>query len=118
MRKMLAVCLAAALAALTACGAPKEEAAAESTASSTEEAVSTATEESRPEFSMEDIVWTVEEGIVDEERYVLMGYTNQSPFTIAGLKIIFTEKEGISDEEKEAFYNPADLKGERSETDG
>ena len=104
MRKMLAVCLAAALAALTACGAPKEEAAAESTASSTEEAVSTATEESRPEFSMEDIVWTVEEGIVDEERYVLMGYTNQSPFTIAGLKIIFTEKEGISDEEKEAFY--------------
>ena len=32
---------------------------------------------------MEDLVWTVEEGIVDEERYVLMGYTNQSPFTIA-----------------------------------
>ena len=84
MRKMLTVCLAAALAALTACGTPKEEAAAESTASSTEEAVSTAAEESRPEFSMEDLVWTVEEGIVDEWK-ILSGRWRKALWTKNGM---------------------------------
>lgn len=58
-----------------------------------------------PQFSMEDIVWSVDEGIVHGERYVLMSYTNNSPFVISGLEIFFTEKDSISIEEKETYYS-------------
>lgn len=58
-----------------------------------------------PQFSMEDIVWSVDEGIVHGERYVLMSYTNNSPFVISGLEIFFTEKDSISIEEKEIYYS-------------
>lgn len=56
-------------------------------------------------ISIDDIAWSVDEGIIDGERYVLMEYTNNSPYTISGIEIAFTEKEGISDEDKETYYS-------------
>lgn len=57
------------------------------------------------ELSMDDIVWSVDEGIVDGERYVLMSYTNNTSFTISGIEITFTEKNAVTDEEKETYYS-------------
>lgn len=53
---------------------------------------------------IEDLVWNVEEGISDGERYVLFDYTNNTPYTIASLEITFKEKPDITEEEKIAFY--------------
>lgn len=57
------------------------------------------------QLSMEDIVWSIDEGVVDGERYVLMSYTNNSPFVITGLEISFVEKDSITTEEKETYYS-------------
>jgi len=53
---------------------------------------------------IEDIDWSVDEGIVDGDRFVLMEYTNNSPLSLMGFKIEFTEQAGITDEQKEPIY--------------
>lgn len=57
------------------------------------------------QLSMKDIVWSVDEGVVDGERYVLMSYTNNSPFVISGFEISFIEKDSITPEERETYYS-------------
>lgn len=51
-------------------------------------------------ISMDDIVWEVDEGIIDGERLVLLNYTNNTPYTIAGFEITFKEKSDITEGEK------------------
>ncbi len=57
------------------------------------------------QLSMKDIVWSVDEGVVDGERYVLMSYTNNSPFVISGFEISFIERDSITDDERETYYS-------------
>lgn len=54
-------------------------------------------------ISMDDIVWEVDEGIIDGDRLVLLNYTNNTPYTIAGFEITFKEKSDITEGEKEAY---------------
>lgn len=55
-------------------------------------------------IKIEDIAWNVEEGIVDGDRFVLLDYTNNTPYTITGFELTFTEKPDITEEEKTTFY--------------
>lgn len=55
-------------------------------------------------INIDDIVWEVDEGIIDGDRFILLNYTNNTPYTIASLDITFKEKSDITVEEKEAFY--------------
>lgn len=55
-------------------------------------------------IKIEDLDWTVDEGIVDGERYVLLSVTNNSEYTVAGLNITFQEKAGITDDERKGYY--------------
>lgn len=57
------------------------------------------------DINIEDITWNVDEGILDGDRYVLMSYTNNSPYVIASFEISFTEKESMTEEEKNNFYS-------------
>ena len=59
-------------------------------------------------IQIDDIAWTVDEGILEGDRYILMDYTNNTPYTIASLEITFTEKESITEDDKTKFYD--DLK--------
>lgn len=61
-------------------------------------------EASPTEFPIEDLAWSVEEGIVDGERQVLFHYTNHSPYPITQLDVTFSQKEGLSEEEVAQFY--------------
>lgn len=53
---------------------------------------------------IEDIDWNVTQGIVKNERYMLLNYTNHSDKIITGFEIIFKEKAGITEEQKKGFY--------------
>ncbi|MCD7866165.1 MAG: hypothetical protein LUG54_09235 [Clostridiales bacterium] len=64
-----------------------------------------AASDSEKAIDIEDIVWSVDEGIIDGDRYVLLEYTNNSSYTITGLEITFREKSDITDEEKSSFYS-------------
>lgn len=59
-------------------------------------------------IEMEDIVWNVDEGIVDGERYILLDFANKTDYTITGLEITFTEKPDVSGEVKDNYLT--DLK--------
>jgi len=59
----------------------------------------------KAKINIEDIAWNVDEKIVDNERYVLLEYKNNTPYTIAAFEIIFKEKSNITEEEKSAFYS-------------
>lgn len=59
-------------------------------------------------ISMQDIDWSVEEGIVDGERSALLRFTNNTAYTIAGMEIAFTQKADVTDEQKTEFLD--DLK--------
>jgi len=63
------------------------------------------TDSAKEKINIEDIVWNIDEGIVDGERYVLLNYTNNTPYTIAGFEILFKEKSDITEEEKSTFYS-------------
>lgn len=52
---------------------------------------------------IEDIRWSVGEGVADGERCVLMQLTNDSPYTIVSFKLEFKERSGLTDEQKEQF---------------
>lgn len=58
----------------------------------------------KSEIDIEDIAWEIDEGIVDGERFILLNYTNNTPYTIADFEITFKEKSDITNEEKQAFY--------------
>ncbi len=57
------------------------------------------------ELKMKDIDWSIDTNVIDGERYVLMNYTNNSPFVICEFEISFTEKDNITDDEKEKYYS-------------
>lgn len=57
-----------------------------------------------PDIKIEQIEWSVSEGTVNGEDYVLGEVSNRSEFDLISLRISFTEKKGISKEDKNAFY--------------
>lgn len=75
------------------------------------------------DVSIEDIDWNIEEQIRDNDRFVLMDYTNNSDVVLVGFKLDFKEKKdvkeevktslleqiqrdvGLSDEQMEHFYD-------------
>lgn len=101
MKKVMAGIMALAVAAaLAGCGG--------GTPSTGEGPVSSATPAATqtPEMiSMDDIPWSVEEGIVDGDRYMLVSYTNQSPFVITEFSLQFTQKDTVTEEQKTAFLD-------------
>lgn len=68
-------------------------------------------------LNIEDIAWSVNEGIVDGDRYVLLNYTNNTKYTIASFGITFKEKSGVTEEEKSKFYSDIQKKFEASDED-
>lgn len=66
-------------------------------------------------INIDDIAWEVDEGIIDGDRFILLNYTNNTPYTIASLEITFKERVDITEDEKEAFY--LDLQEEFSAND-
>ncbi len=56
-------------------------------------------------IKIEDIDWSVDEGIVDGKRRVVLNYTNNTQYTITDLKLEFRQKEGITREELAVFNN-------------
>ena len=52
------------------------------------------------DISIEDIDWNIEEQIRDNDRFVLMDYTNNSDFILVGFKLDFKEKKSVKEEEK------------------
>lgn len=71
----------------------------------------------KEDINIEDIVWNVDEGIVDGERYVLLEYTNNTPYTIAGFEMTFKEKPDATEEQKSAFYTDIQKMTEASDED-
>lgn len=63
---------------------------------------------------IEEIDWSVEESLVDGERFISFGYTNNSPYTILDLEIRFEQRENLSAEDLAAFD---ELKAERDWSD-
>ena len=56
-------------------------------------------------MNIEDIDWKVDEGIVDGDRFVLLSYTNNTPYTITSFELTFKEKSTVSEEERESFFS-------------
>ncbi len=77
------------------------------------------TEEKKEEktIKMDDLDWSVDEGVVDGDRYVLLELTNNSPYTLSSFEITFKEKKDITTEDKEKFYSDVQTKFEFSEED-
>lgn len=71
----------------------------------------------KQKIDIEDIDWNVDEGIVNGDRYVLLDYTNNTPYTIASLEITFKEKSDITEEEKSGFYSDIQKAFEVSDED-
>lgn len=57
-----------------------------------------------PDITIDQIDWSIGEGELEGEKYVLFQYTNNSKYTITSLKLTFTEKEGVSQEDIDSFY--------------
>lgn len=90
MKKLMSVCLVAFVAvALVSCGGSEG---------------SGGTSEVKSKVDIEDIAWQVDTSVVDGERCVMFEYTNNSKYTITGLKISFVEKEDVTEEQLNAFY--------------
>ncbi len=56
-------------------------------------------------FEMKDVLWTVEESILEGERVLTLEYTNNSPYPIISFEITFTEREDLTPEEREDFFS-------------
>lgn len=87
----------------TACASNSATSATQSNNSST--TVIAETKSNHPTIRIEDIAWNIDEGIVNNERFVLLDYTNNSNFTISSFEMTFTEKNNITEDEKTSFYN-------------
>lgn len=127
-RKLYVLLLSVCLFSMTACGKKdaadhSEEIAAsvqgeENTVKNEEEENEVDREESsakEEKINIDDIVWEVDEGIIDGDRFILLNYTNNTPYTIASFEITFKEKSDITEEEKETYCS--DLKEEFSAQD-
>lgn len=66
---------------------------------------------------IEDLAWSVDEGIVDGDRFVLLELTNNSSYIITNFEMTFKEKKGISQKEKDNFYADVQEKFELSDED-
>ena len=71
----------------------------------------------KEDINIKDITWDVDEGIVDGERYILLNYKNNTPYTIADFKITFKEKSSITEKEKSTFYSDMQKEFEASDAD-
>lgn len=80
---------------VTGCGDTKDD-------NSSDEAVEADVDED--EIDIEDIPWSIEEGIVNGDRYLLLNYTNNTDYTLTYFDIAFKEKSSITEEEKVSFY--------------
>lgn len=65
--------------------------------------VQESSEAEETDIKIEDIDWKVNQGIVDNERYVLLSYTNNSKFTVSDFELTFKEKADITEEQKTKF---------------
>lgn len=54
-------------------------------------------------IKIEDISWSVQEEIVDDERAVVFSYSNNTKYTIGGIEIDFTLKDDVTDEDLKVF---------------
>lgn len=86
--------------------------------SNTEKHISVSTEEKEEKsLKIEDLVWSVDEGVVDGDRFVLLELVNNSPYTITNFEITFKEKKDLSQEDKDSFYSDVQEKFEFSDDD-
>lgn len=69
------------------------------------------------DLKIEDIDWSVDEGIVDGERYVMLSYTNNSKYTISNFEILFSEKQNITEEQKAKYFEDIKKIAEVDESD-
>ena len=56
------------------------------------------------DLKIEDIDWSVDEGILDGDRYVMLSYSNNSKYTISNFEITFIEKSDITEEQKTKYF--------------
>ena len=54
--------------------------------------------EKQSKINIEDIDWKVRQGIVDGDRYALLDYTNNTPYTITHFELTFEEKDDLKEE--------------------
>lgn len=62
----------------------------------------------KTDITIDEIEWSVDQSIVEGERYVMLSYTNNSDYMITEFGIAFKEKKDVTEDEKESFYS--DLK--------
>ena len=65
---------------------------------------SSAEDSYKPDISIEDIDWALENGNIQGENYVVLQFTNNSNYTIDNFELKFEEKENLSKEEKAYVY--------------
>lgn len=68
-------------------------------------------------IKIEDLEWSVNEGVIDGERYVLLELANNSSYAISNFEITFKEKDSLLQEEKEQLYVDLQTKFELSDED-
>lgn len=56
-------------------------------------------------FSIEDIPWDVQEGMLNGKGYILLSFSNNTDYAITEFEIEFQEKENLSAETKDSFYS-------------
>lgn len=59
----------------------------------------------KDEVKAEEIVWKVDNAVIDGNRRVAIQYENKSAYTIASLRIDFVVKEDLSEEELQAAFS-------------
>lgn len=57
-----------------------------------------------PDITIDQIAWSMEEGELDGDSYVLCKFTNKSQYTVTSLKLVFTGREGLTQEQLDQFY--------------
>ncbi len=102
---------------LTACASGTDNTAAEQSESIVEEggAASEETEEVETEeaaasekttpVAIEDLEWSVDEGVKDGKRYVFLTVTNNSDYDLAGVQFDFIQSASASEEDMENYYS-------------
>lgn len=54
-------------------------------------------------IKIEDLDWNIADSIIDGEKYVSFGYTNNSKYTILEFEIKFTQKDDVTDKQLSVF---------------